>query len=119
MNEENLIIREVEGKGRGVFARKHFAAGELIEEAPVIVIPDPQWKELERTALKEYYFAWSDQSAAIALGFAELFNYCENPNADTVRDVEKGQMDFVALRDIEAGEEITIKYHCKPWFQVV
>jgi SET domain-containing protein len=25
---------------------------------------------------------------------------------------------MVALRDIEAGEEITFKYNCPPWFEV-
>lgn len=119
MENNRIEIREVPGKGRGVFAARAIAKGEIIEQAPVIELPDPEWQELEKTALREYYFNWSPTSSAIALGCAELFNHSEQPNADTVRNVKARRMDFVALRDIVPGEEITIHYHCAPWFAVV
>jgi uncharacterized protein len=119
MYSDQLIIRQTREKGRGVFANKRFSKGEIIEKTPVIVIPDPQWQFLEQTSLKEYYFNWSDNSAAIALGYAELYNYCETPNATTIRKVDENIMEFVAIQDIEPGEEITIQYHCTPWFKVI
>jgi uncharacterized protein len=119
MNEENLIVKETEGKGRGIFAKIDFFEGDLVERAPIIKIPDPQWQLLESTSLKEYYFNWSDDAAAIALGYIEMYNYDEDPNARTIRLQDRDEMEIVALRKISAGEEITIRYQCEPWFTVL
>ena len=51
-----IEIRKVEAKGRSVFALNRFANGEVIERLPVIVLPGRQWKLLNGTALKDYYF---------------------------------------------------------------
>jgi SET domain-containing protein len=118
MNEEFLEVRQTKEKGRGVFAGKDFSKGDLIERAPIIKLPDPEWESLEKTALREYYFNWSADSAAIALGYIEMVNYDENPNAATNRLQAEGQMEIVALREIRKGEEITIRYLCPPWFEV-
>lgn len=117
--ENGLIIREIPGKGRGLFATRAFIPGELIEESPVIVIPDPQWESLEKTELKNYYFNWSGNASAIVLGTGELYNYSRTPNAQTVRDIQRGIMQYVALQEIHPGEEITIRYQCEPWFEVL
>jgi SET domain-containing protein len=117
-NSGNLSIGYIEGKGRGVFAQKHFARGEAIECAPVIVLPDDPWELLNRTSLKDHYLTWGEQACAIALGFGSLYNYSYVPNAVMVRHLEEAYFEMVALRDIEAGEEITFKYNCPPWFEV-
>ena len=51
-----ISVRKVQGKGQGVFAERKFARGEVIERAPVIVLPGSQWKLLNGTALKDYPF---------------------------------------------------------------
>lgn len=119
METDGLIVREIPGKGRGAFAARRYAVGDVIEEAPVIVLPDPQWQELEKTELKNYYFNWSDTASALVMGAGELYNYSVTPNAKTVRDVSGGKMQYVAVREIQPGEEITIRYQCEPWFKVV
>ena len=50
---------------------------------------------------------------AVALGYGSLYNHSYTPNAHYV-DVDQCRKRFVALRDIEAGEEITINYNAVP-----
>lgn len=114
-----VYIREVHGKGRGVFAGRGFAKGELVERAPVIVLPDPQWEYLEKTALKDYYYTWGEDAIAIVVGFGMLYNHSDAPNVIVVRNFEEQLVELIALCDIKAGEEITHRYGCPPWFEVL
>lgn len=63
--------------------------------------------------LYAYYFAWgaSLEEAAIALGYGSLYNHGPYPNASFIPDERDAVIVFTALRDIEAGEEITVDYH--------
>ena len=116
---QNFSIRPTGDKGRGVFAERRFWRGEIVEAVPVVVLPDPQYELLERTTLKDYYLYWTDQAVAVAFGCGSLINHSPRPNAEMRRDYERGLIRIVALRDIQPGEEITVTYHCKPWFKVV
>ena len=50
---------------------------------------------------------------ALALGYGSLYNHSYQPNARY--DDESGQTKvFTAIRDIEAGEEITVNYNGEP-----
>ena len=62
-----LHISDTKQKGRGVFAQKRFVKGEVIETAPVVVIPTEQVKLIDQTVLTNYYYDWENQAAAIAL----------------------------------------------------
>jgi len=101
------------GKGRGVFARRPIAEGELIEQAPVLVIPGRQWRYIEQTLLYDYCFTWgADQEhAALALGFGSIYNHSYQPNAAYIKRLSEQVIDFVALRAIAQGEEISINYN--------
>lgn len=122
-----IWVRNLEGKGRGVFALKHFAKGELIERAPVLVIPAWQRKYLDQTILYNYYFAWGEnpEQEAIAMGLGSFYNHSYTPNAIYIKKLEDLVVEYIALRDIEAGEEITINYNGYPddkspvWFEAV
>lgn len=114
-----LELRHCPGKGRGVFARQPIRAGQRIERAPVLVIPDAHTDVLEHTVLKDYYFAWGDGTYALPLGWSVLYNHSDTPNAATRRNVHEDMIEFVALRDIAPGEEITFRYACPPWFDVL
>lgn len=114
-----LAVRNIPPKGRGVFSCRRFVRGELIERSPVIVMPLDQYTLLEQTALKDYYFDWGEHACAVPLGLSVLYNHSESPNAAVLRYLDLALVEFVALRDIEAGEEITHRYACPPWFEVV
>ncbi|MDD5719910.1 MAG: SET domain-containing protein [Candidatus Krumholzibacteria bacterium] len=116
--ERDIEIRETEGRGRGVFARRDFRTGEVIEEAPVIVLDNDQYELLNRTVLRDYYFDWGEHSCAIPLGYSLIYNHSNCPNAMAARDRELGTIRFLALQDIAAGQEILHRYECGPWFDV-
>jgi SET domain-containing protein len=116
------------GKGRGVFALRQIAEGEVIEQAPVLVVPSREWRHICQTVLYNYCFGWGADSedAALALGFGSLYNHSYQPNAIYIKRHAEVMIDFVALRQIAPGEEITINYNGTPegqapmWFgQVV
>ncbi|MCC5644675.1 SET domain-containing protein [Nostoc sp. CHAB 5824] len=120
-----LIVGNTNLKGRGVFAQKRFLKGELIERVPVVVIPAEQVELLDQTILGNYYYDWEDKAAAIALGLSSLINHSYHPNAYYVKKFADRELDLIAYRDIEAGEEITANYNGSPdnkspiWFDVV
>jgi SET domain-containing protein len=111
-----LAVLGSDGRGRGVFALAPIGAGETIERAPVIPFPPEQWEHLERTVLDRYGFDWGEdgRSGAIVLGFGSLYNHSYTPNARYLRRLEEQVMEFVALRGIAAGEEITVNYNGRP-----
>ena len=55
---------------------------------------------------------------ALVLGFGSLYNHSDSPNAVAIRQYDDMVIEFVAIRDIEPGEEITHRYHCPVWFKV-
>lgn len=111
-------------KGRGVFALKPFKKHELIERAPVIVIPQLQADLLRETVLSDYFFDWDD-NYAIALGYGSLFNHSYDPNAGYIYIKRDQVIDFFALEDIDTDVEITVNYNGYPsdtrttWFDAV
>lgn len=121
-----LRLGPVPGKGRGVFATAPIAAGELFERAPVIISPDTEWPDLEKTQLYHYCFEWGPEHThtAIALGYASLYNHSFTPSARYLLQLDEHLIHFVALRDIAAGEEIVMNYNGEPtdltpvWFEL-
>lgn len=120
-----LIVGNTKQKGRGVFAQKRFLKGEVIERAPVVVIPAEQVQLIDQTVLANYYYDWEDKAAANALGLLSLFNHSYRPNTYYVKKFAEREVELIAYRDIEVGEEITANYNGSPedlspiWFDVV
>ena len=120
-----IEIKRCKGKGRAVYARRAIRKGEIIERVPVIQIPEKEYAEgLSKTVLRNYCFGWSGDQVVIALGYGSIYNHSYRPNA-RYEDISSQAKDFIALRDIEAGEEITVNYNgkarsrIKVWFDVI
>lgn len=110
-----LQIRSVRGKGRGIFAGRRFVADEVLELAPVLLIPNAEWELVSGSVVASYCFTWGKaDDAAIPLGRASLFNHSYTPNAYAQIHLREKLIEFLALRDIEAGEEITLNYNGDP-----
>jgi uncharacterized protein len=109
----SIAVRHISGKGRGVVADQPLRAGEIVERPPVIVIPANEAPLIRDTRLAHYYFEWGDdcKQAAIALGYGSLYNHSYTPNARYEFREDEECLEFIALRDIEPGEEITINYN--------
>lgn len=107
----------MDGAGRGVFAKEKITEGELIEACPIVALPDPKDRDrLRKTGLVNYYFLWGNdrKRAAICLGWGSVYNHSFSPNARYEKAMDEGRMDFYALRDIDAGEEVTVNYNGAP-----
>ena len=120
-----FIVGYTNIKGLGVFAQKRFLKGEMIERSPVVVIPEEQVELIDQTVLSNYYYDWEDISVTIALGLMSLFNHSYDPNTYYVKKFAEREVEYIAYRDIEIGEEITANYNGSPndqspiWFDVV
>jgi uncharacterized protein len=107
-------------KGRGVFALQAFQPGDVVEICPVIVFECP-YHDLP-AELQEYVFNWSDLDSsagknmqAIAMGYGGMYN-CDNPANMRYEAVTEGAQllqRFVADRQINAGDELTVNYSGK------
>ena len=115
-NSRSVVVGVSRGKGRGVFARRSIATGEVFETAPVLVIPKAHWSAIEKTTLFDYTFewGWEGEDAALALGYGSLYNHSYSPNARYTKRLEDAVIDFSALRPIEPGEEILVNYNGEP-----
>ena len=110
-----LEVRDAGVMGRGVFAVRRIGKGELVEACPVIPLSAADEKRLAGTTLDHYLFAWGEDSegACLVLGLGSLFNHSAAPNTVACRVEAKARMEFFALRDIAAGEQVFVDYHWK------
>lgn len=114
-----LCLKPSGFKGQGVFALRRFLTNEIVERVQVVVLPGPQWRLLNRTDLRHYYYKWGADAVAIASGFGLFYNHSDLPNARCVKHVNEQVMEWIAIRDIEPDEEITIRYDCPLWFEAL
>ena len=121
----SLYVAPSQKGGRGVFTSASIPRGTKIESSPVIVLPEKDRSKVHATLLHDYYFIWGekDDKCAIVLGYGSIYNHQYEPNAEYEPDFIKNTLHFYALRDIKAGEEITVNYSGDPegkidlWFE--
>jgi hypothetical protein len=98
--------------GRGVFATRRFARGATVEVCPTLELPDGDVTGL----LGDYVFRSNNEDAVLLLlGFGMLYNHSGDPNLEYVEGGEPGTIEFVTMRKVEAGEELTIDYGAHWW----
>ncbi len=112
----SLVVSQTSYAGRGVFAAEDIPAGALIEECPILVLPETEMSAAMGTELGNYIFQWgpSRDEGAVALGYGSLFNHSFSPNAMYIRKLHTKTLMFVALEAIGAGTEITVNYNGSP-----
>ena len=113
MLKEYLTVKETPSKGRGVFTSEAIGADSIIEIAPVIVMTKKDREHLDKTLLHDYIFEWGEDKdqCCMALGLVPIYNHSYNSNSDYYMDFDEQMMVIKTVRDIEAGEEITINYN--------
>jgi hypothetical protein len=111
-----LHIKPSPGKGKGVFTTEAIEAGTLIEIAPVIVMPEKDCKLIDESFLYNYYFLWNNQNKnyAICLGYGSIYNHSYTPNCVYETYYGDEVIHFITLKDIAAGEELTVNYNHDP-----
>ena len=101
------------GFGRGVFAKKKFSKGDVIEYGPGLKGTSEQ---IYCGLYKDYVYQCKDdlQNDMLTLGYGSIYNHSSNNNASMNMD---GQSFYVvANRDIEKDEEIFTHYGDGSWF---
>lgn len=123
--KQQLYIRQIPAKGRGVFSKQLIQKEEVFEICPVLVLPAKDYDTLIASHLVDYFFNFNKEEStlALALGFGSLYNHAVNSNAAYVLDRATREISFYALEDIQPGTEICINYagehgkEFKEWFE--
>lgn len=111
-NKIYLGDSSIDNAGRGVFASQDIKKDELIESCPIIYFTEKDYAFAKQTILLNYYFLNEEKNrSAIALGFGSLYNHSYRPNATYKKRLDDGLIDFVAINNISASEEITVNYN--------
>ena len=105
-------VKSSPGRGLGVFAIEYIIEGEVIEECHMVTLPIPIGEP--SGLLMDYRFNWPQdtetQEQVVVLGNGSIFNHDDNNNA-IWRDHPRYKLfQFVAIKDIPPGEEITTYY---------
>jgi len=99
--------------GFGVFAKKKFSKGDIIEECPYI-ISDREKKNPKK--IQNYLFSGpTKKTTLILLGYGCVYNHSKNNNADYYSDDKKKVIVFYARKKIKKGEEIFTNYGKAYW----
>jgi len=114
--ESELVVCAVPGKGRGVVAIRPYRRYEVVASASVVVLSAADWAAIEGTVLGQYCFRWGDggDERAVALSAASFFNHSYDPNTCPKLLLDDFRIDFLAMRDIDSGEELTFNYNGRP-----
>lgn len=118
-------------KGRGAFAKKNIKKGTIIDIAPVILLANTDYEQIQDTILYEYCYVWADPKHmpefenAITMSISQFINHSFSPNVKYLYDYDDKAIEFSAIKNIQKGEEITMNYNGIPenktpvWFKVV
>ena len=111
-----IIVKESPLHGLGVFACIDFAAGDVIERCPYLVIDDDDLQEINR--LNDYLFTSPDDKNdyLCVLGCGMIYNHGAPPNAEwQIDDGDNRFVCFTAKSVIKTGEEILHDYGSDYW----
>jgi uncharacterized protein len=104
-------ITEAGIKGKGAFATKDIAKGELIGEYTGEIIDEAEADRRYLAAERTYLFTLSKEKyidGDASENSLRFINHSCNPNCEA--EVDKDKVFYHALRDIKKGEELTIDY---------
>ncbi len=130
MNESFEIKHASPKKGRGLFAIRDFEKGDLVIKGPVVLIPNKDFDLIHDTILYNYCYIWDDPNNnseyynAIALSECQFINHSYKPNTKYMYDYDNLCIEYIAIRKIKKGEEITVNYNgtsrdkSPVWFEV-
>ncbi len=101
-------------KGRGAYAARAHVEGELVEACPVVLFSGTFGSVPEE--VRKLLFNWGvlanvPATHCLALGYGSMYNH-ENPaNMRYRADVKSNTLQFIAIRNIALGEELTVNYN--------
>ena len=115
-SQMRITVQDSPLHGLGVFACVDFAKDSVIERCFYLVIDDDDLQEINR--LNDYLFTSPDVKSdyLCVLGYGMIYNHGMPPNAEwQIADDDNRFIEFTALRDIRAGDEILHDYGEDYW----
>jgi hypothetical protein len=100
-------------KGKGVFASRSFSQGEVVEISPVVLFHKHYFtlpKEIKTLVFNWEALAGKKQTHAMALGYGSFYNHNNPANLSFEAVAENELLRFIATRNIDIDEELTINY---------
>ncbi|MFX1275694.1 MAG: SET domain-containing protein-lysine N-methyltransferase [Promethearchaeota archaeon] len=103
-------------KGKGLFAKQKIKKGTIIEIAHIILISNDDYERIQDTSLYNYIFIWDDPKKpnymnALALSICQFINHSYEPNIKYLYNYKNQTIKYLAIRNIEEGEELTVNYN--------
>ena len=108
-----IYIADSGKKGKGVFSAENIPANTTIEISPVLVLSANERGIVEGTLLYNYIFEWGNnkKKAALGMGYISMYNHSYLSNCEYEMDYAAATMSIKTVREIVAGEELTINYN--------
>lgn len=115
---QKIEVRKSPVHGQGVFAKQDIEKWEIIESAPVMLFDSATQSYLfdlheRRHVIMDYPFAWTKCGSVLALsmGYGGVYNHSTyGQNIQWAANHEMECIDFTATQDIQAGEELFVRY---------
>ncbi len=110
---KKIYVKKSPIHGLGVFVSEKIFKDEVIEECPILSLP-MKFGDVSSLFL-DYRFNWPSgtnewEEQVISLGFGSLYNHSETPNAYWHSNNDARTFKFIAIKDIEVGEEVLVWY---------
>ena len=115
-SQMRIAVQDSPLHGLGVFACVDFAKDSVIERCFYLVIDDDDLQEINR--LNDYLFTSPDVKSdyLCVLGCGMIYNHGTPPNAEwQIAEDDNRFIEFTALHDIRAGDEILHDYGEDYW----
>ena len=105
------VYVEASPHGLGVFADVDLEEGEVVEVGVMYRLNNVDGNE------NPHLFTWSDDRKTWAGGSGCLpfYNHSDEPNIKKIGDLPNDNMEIIALRNINKGEELLSKYFSSEW----
>ncbi|MCE9521980.1 MAG: SET domain-containing protein-lysine N-methyltransferase [Alphaproteobacteria bacterium] len=92
-------------------AARDIPKGTRVLADPVIFVPGAESDHTDQTVVGRYVFQWNDDDdLCVVLGYGSLLNHGLPENIALVSNFEEMTMEFYAIADIKAGEELVYDY---------
>ena len=112
----NIEVKESSllGKGeRGLFAKKNYKKGEIIEVCPTLSMNPTNIPK--SNILFDHFFKGNNNNSLLSLGYCSIINHSKDKQNCSWKVSNNNDITMYALRDIKSGEELYSNYGNNYW----